>query len=555
MKKRVLCFVVVLTMVLTLFAGCGGGKQGAKEPAISDTGTTTTISDKTPETTPDTKTSEPKTLEPITFTFFDKNTGDPWSNPISDEITKRTGVTIEMQQPSGDPLEKLNIMLAAGDYPDFILMDRSNDIVNKYIAAGALVNLDEYIEKSGTDIKEMYGDVLTKTRYKDGSNYYLSNWYGKDPDCVNGFLIQFDLLKEVAPEKVANHESFTEDEMIDALNKLKEKYPTINGKETIPLTLWGENQDSYMGTFRGMYGIKTYYEDNGQLFYNVRDPKFVKALSFANRLYREGLIEKEWVINKRELWLQKLSAGNVLGTLSAYWEPADANTILMADKGDEGQMVGFKVVGEGIDPDKTTLGGRSSLGWDAIAMTKNCKDPQRGFEFMNYLASEEGQELLLWGMEGEHWNMVDGKRTPKTELLDSFKNDWTKTKQETGVREWIWFVKNGPAKDGQPYDMAAKYRIEFQQSETNKNLTNTYWDTADYDNLIPSGGTPESLKYQKTKDIMDQAIPKIINCSSEEEVQKLYDKMISDMESAGMADVEKVINTNYAERKALWGIK
>lgn len=550
MKKRVLSLVLVFTMVLTLFAGCGGGKQGGKEPA-TDSGSKTTTSDKTSETTPET-TPDDATPEPITFTFFDKNTGDPWDSPLSQEITKRTGVTLEIQQPSGDPLEKLNIMLAAGDYPDFILMDRSNDIVNKYIAAGALVNLDEYIEKSGADIKEMYGDVLTKTRYKDGSNYYLSNWYGKDPDSVNGFLIRYDLLKEVAPEKVANHEPFTEDEMIDALKKLKEKYPTINGKETIPLTLWGENQDSYMGTFRGMYGIKTYYEDNGQLFYNVRDPKFMQALSFANRLYREGLIEKEWVVNKRELWLQKLAGGNILGTLSAYWEPADANTILMADNGEEGQFVGYKVVGEGIDPDKTTLGGRSSLGWDAIAMTKNCKDPQRGFEFMNYLASEEGQELLLWGLEGEHWDMVDGKRTPKTELLDSFKNDWTKTKQETGVRQWIWFVKNGPAKDGQPYDMAAKYRIEFQQSETNKNLTNTYWDTADYDNLIPSGGTPESLKYQKTKDIMDQAIPKIINCGSEEEVKTLYDKMISDMEAAGMADVEKVINANFAERQELW---
>lgn len=493
--------------------------------------------------------------EPITFTFFDKNCGDPWNSPITDEITRRTGVTIEPQQPTGDPLEKLNIMLAAGDYPDFVLMDRSNDIVNKYIEAGALVNLDEYIAKDGAEIVEMYGDVLNKTRYTDGSNYYLANWYGKDPDCVNGFLLRYDLLNEIAPDHVQNHTPFTEDEIIDVLKKMQEKYPEINGKPTVPLTLWGENQDSYMGTFKGMYGIKTYnVQEDGTLTMDVRHPRYKDALMFANRLYREGLIEKEWVVNKRELWLQKLSAGNVFGTMSAYWEPADANSILMADYGEKGQLIGYKVVGDGIDPDQTTLGGRSSLGWDAIAMTKNCKDPERGFEFMKFLASEEGQELLLWGLEGQHWDMVDGKRTPRPELLDSFNTDWSKTKQTTGVRQWIWFVKNGLAKDGQPYDMPAKYRIEFQQAETNRNLTNTYWDMAEFDSLTPSSGTPESLKYQKLDDIKKQAIPKIINSATEEEASAAFDKMISDMETAGMADVEKVINANYAARKELWGL-
>ncbi|MEG0852859.1 MAG: extracellular solute-binding protein [Angelakisella sp.] len=545
--KKLLSIALAATMTATMFTGCGGS-AAAPAPSTAPAAPAGSAAPADPATP-----ATPVAKEPITFTFFDKNTGDPWDDPIAAEVTKRTGVTLEIQQPSGDPAEKLNIMLAAGDYPDFVLMDRSSDIVNKYIEAGALVDLTPYIEKSGKDIQNMYGDVLTKTRYTDGHNYYLSNWYGKDPDAVNGFLVRYDLLKEVAPDKVNDHTPFTEDEFVDTLKKMKEKYPTLGGKETVPLTFWGDNQDSYMGQLRGMYGIKTYYEKDGKLGMDVRDPNYKNALAFANRLYREGLLEKEWVVNKRELWLQKLSGGNVLATTSAYWEPADANTILMADKGEQGQMVGYKVVGNGVDPDKTTLGGRSSLGWDAIAMTKNCKDPERGFEFMNYLASEEGQELLLWGMEGKDWDMVNGKRTPKPELLDSFKNDWTKTKQETGVRHWIWFVKNGAAPDGQPYDMAAKYRIEFQQSETNKNLTNTYWDMADLDSLTPSSGTPESLKYQKLDDIKKQAIPKIINCGSPAEFDTLFAKMISDMETAGMADVEAVINQNYASRQTLWG--
>ena len=49
---------------------------------------------------------------------------------------KRTGINIEVVNPTGDPAEKLALMLAGKDYPDIVLMDRGSDIVNKYIEAG-----------------------------------------------------------------------------------------------------------------------------------------------------------------------------------------------------------------------------------------------------------------------------------------------------------------------------------------------------------------------------------------------------------------------------------
>ena len=53
----------------------------------------------------------------------------------------RTGVTINLISPTGDPAEKLSLMLAGQDYPDIVLMDRGSDIVNQYIEAGALIDL------------------------------------------------------------------------------------------------------------------------------------------------------------------------------------------------------------------------------------------------------------------------------------------------------------------------------------------------------------------------------------------------------------------------------
>ena len=68
-----------------------------------------------------------------------------------------------------------------------------------------------------------------------------------------------------------------------------------------------------------------------------------------------------------------------------------------------------------------------------------------------------------------------------------------------------------------------------------KNLTNTYWDTAEFDNLIPTGSDPVALKAQKVQDIIKQAYPKMINAASPEEVDKIYNQMLADCE----ADVYK----------------
>ena len=90
--------------------------------------------------------------------LFDKNSGiKAFDDRIAEELMNRTGVNIDLVSPTGDPAEKLSLMLAGQDYPDIILMDRSSDIVNKYIEAGALVNLSDYMDKL-PNVVEMYGE-------------------------------------------------------------------------------------------------------------------------------------------------------------------------------------------------------------------------------------------------------------------------------------------------------------------------------------------------------------------------------------------------------------
>jgi len=549
-RKRI-ALAMALLLAFVMLAACGGNNDGGsngQEPANaaganngggSNAGNAESVG------------GDAASQEPITLTFFDKNVGDKFTDPVAQEITKRTGITLEIQQPTGNPDEKLNLMLASGDLPDAIMMARG-DLLDKYTAAGAIIPLNDLIDKYGSNIKEMYGDVLNKTRYKDGKNYYLSSWYGLDPDPVFAFQMRKDLLAELAPDKAEGQSPFTAEEFRSVLKAFQEKYPTIDGKKTIPMTMDGENMGSVLGTFKGMFGIKSYHETDEGLQVDYRHPNYLPMLKYANSLYREGLIDKEWAVNKKQLVEQKLSNGAVFATVGAFWEWGTPNAELSKDGDRSKQFYSYKVLGDGVGPDQTTYGPRSVLGWDGIVITKDNKHPERTMQLFDFLASEEGQYLLLWGVEGKDWDMKDGKHVPRPETLQGFLDNWNEFSKTTGIRKWTYFVKNGNGSDGTPYDLAGKYERSDTFTAAEKNLAGSTWDTSPYDNLSPAGGTPDALKHQKISDIAAQTLPKIINAPSEAEVEKLFNGMLADMEKNGLKELEKIYTKNYQEKMELW---
>lgn len=534
-KRKIMNVSITAALAVGVLAGCASndGKGNTNQAAGDDT-----------------------KKEPITISWFDSNTkGEPFNDAVAQEITKHTGIEISIQQPTGNPTEKLSLMLASGDFPDVVVMSRGDASLDKYITSGAFIPLDELIEKSGPDIKEMYGDTLIKTRYKDGKNYYLANWYGLDSDPVFGMLMRKNLLTELAPDKADGSSPLTTDEFEALLKDFKAKNKTIDGKESVPMTMNGENMGAILGTFKGMWGLKTYYDNNGTLQYDVKDPQYREMLLYVNRLYREGLIEKEFAISKTQTWIQKLTTGTVFSTPGAYWDPGNGNAALKKDGGDDNQLFPYKVVAPGTDPAQTTFGPRSSLGWDAIAITKNNKHPEETIKLFNYLASDEGQHLLLWGKEGEQYTTADGKREPDPAFLQSFKDNWDDTVKKSGVRKWLWFIKNGLDPNGQPYDMAVKFQRNEVDEMAIKNLGDSVWDTAEFDNLSPDGGTPEALTAQKVKDIMDQSVTRVIIAPTEADANATFDKMLADMKKAGDEKVEEIINQKYDDRMKLWNAK
>ena len=124
--------------------------------------------------------------------------GTLFTNPVAEEITKRTGVFVEVQQPTGNPDEKLNLMLVSGDLPDVVLIDRREATPEQIHHRGrADPPLNDLIDQYAPNIKGALRRRAVKSVYKDGKNYYLNNWYGLDPDPNWAINMRMDVLRGV----------------------------------------------------------------------------------------------------------------------------------------------------------------------------------------------------------------------------------------------------------------------------------------------------------------------------------------------------------------------
>lgn len=69
--------------------------------------------------------------------------------------------------------------------------------------------------------------------------------------------------------------------------------------------------------------------------------------------------------------------------------------------------------------DPHALPGTSINGWTVTLISKNCDDPEKAIKLMSFFMSEEGQKLIMLGVEGENYTMENGKAvlTEQTKTL------------------------------------------------------------------------------------------------------------------------------------------
>lgn len=147
MGKKVLALLLALTLLMSL-AGCGGGSGGG-------------VSDDT-----------------ITVAFWDNNQLAGLKQ-IADEWSKTSGYKVEFTAPDwGSYWTMLEAGVSGGEMPDVFWMHSNN--ADKYMNAGVLMNLNDYIAADEAIDMDNYFEGITNMYTVDGVHYAIP----KDHDTI-----------------------------------------------------------------------------------------------------------------------------------------------------------------------------------------------------------------------------------------------------------------------------------------------------------------------------------------------------------------------------------
>ncbi|MDR1664494.1 MAG: extracellular solute-binding protein [Clostridiales bacterium] len=355
--------------------------------------------------------------DPITFTIYvedalDGRIEENFEGDVSRVITEQTGVTIKYQFGVGDVSNQITLMIADQAYPDFVF---SRSHLNNFLEADAYIDMAPLIEEYGPNIKKLYGDSFEKLKDDEGRIFYLGQDFispiVEDPE--DSFEIQQAVLKEFGYPEVK-----TLEQAKDLLKKYIEKYPTIDGQPTIGLTLTcGEGWRYYITLINP--GLRAMgYPDDGNFYvdpetYDVQYAFDIDGIEeyyrWLNSMYNEGLLDPDAFTQTHDEYLAKISSGRVLALTDGHWEYVEAEQVLEEEGKYERTYARLPVTySEDIVHPAYRPAAYSPM--NGVGITQNCPDPVRAIQFLDYLCQEETQILTAWGIEGQHWEIRDGKR-------------------------------------------------------------------------------------------------------------------------------------------------
>jgi len=521
--------------------------------------------------------------EPITFTIRSVSSGnvgvETKETPVGAIVFEKTGVSFITEYSVGDEMEVIALMIMSEDLPDIVLPHYN---IAPFVEANVAMELTDLIEKHAPTYKEKLGRVWNQMVWNasDKGRYYLSQpeQYPEQFDGKNWFLMQHAVVKELGFPKLETLSDYEK-----AIADYMALYPTIDGQPTIGLTiiadswLWILSLTNPAMMAAGTQSSGEYYVDpvTRKVTYRVLRDEETDYFRWLNHMYNIGLLDQEAFTQTEDQYKEKIAQGRVLATTNMGWYLFWGPEMTLRQDGKHDRTYGAYplVLREGI-VNSTFSGPRALSGGVGISVvTTKCKNPERLFEAIDFLISDEGQILNNWGIEGEHYDIVNGKRVARLEALEGRASDPDFTKK-TGIGAFGLGInyENG-VKDasGQYYTTSSKENMIAQMGDVEKEVLAAYgkeiwadffpqaetfpmrmWPGESSGNTRLDADSPGAIAFQKVSDIVKTSVIRAI-VAPPESFDTEWARFKDDMVKNGVDVFTEAIEENNRELLELWG--
>nr|WP_307992563.1 extracellular solute-binding protein [uncultured Niameybacter sp.] len=485
----------------------------------------------------------------INFSWFTT----PWGEDMtSKKITEDTGVNVNFIVPAGNEAEKLNTMIASDTLPDILTLGWWEGQVNEMIDSEMVYALNELADQYDPYFFKVADNArIGWYTQPDGNIYgypnssYTPSDYEKYDNIASNqtFLVRKDMYEVIGSPDMSTPEGF-----LNALKKAKEMFPEVNGQPLIPI---GFHEFGELGNFSFEEYLQNFlavpYEKDGKYYDRYTDPDYINWLKTFSKAGQEGLLANDVFIDKRAQMEEKIAQGRYFAMMYQRTDMANQQKILFEN---DPNSIYMAVEGpKNANGDDHTLPGVGIAGWTVTMISKNCKDPERAIQLMTYLMSEEGQKLTYLGIEGQTYDIVDGKPVVKQEVKDLLKSDRAAYDRKYGADNTFWMFQ----------DLAMQAQWSEGPQEPLKQLEEwTYPYTefiSQYEGLNPAVGTEEEVINLKARRLFGETLPKLLLAGSDSEFDQIYNKFLEDRNALGYDKVVAVKQTMMDDNKAKLGLK
>ena len=361
----------------------------------------------------------PITSEKVTFDVWIEGGSDTdWSNNgWLKETEEITNIAINViPSSSADALNKRNLLLASGDYPDMFLTDwtaifSQADVMQFGVKEEILVPITPYLEEYGKEINYIfdYNPIFKLTSTAPNGEIY---GVARFSECYHCSAYPKMYMRQDWLDKLNLQMPTTTEELREVLKAFVTGDPNGNGEaDEIGLTgatTWNTMLE-YCLLGWSFQNIKPdfwlYLTDAGEVDFAARTEAYREGLRYIKPLYDEGLIDPAAFSQKDDQMAQtvrqdpKIVGAYVcdhvaMGVSNADYDEYKTYQIVKPVEGPSGMRAQPQNANEG-----------EVQGFHGV-ITDACEYPEAAFRWLDYQLSEESMVKKGWGKEGVGWEIA-----------------------------------------------------------------------------------------------------------------------------------------------------
>ena len=361
----------------------------------------------------------PITSEKVTFDVWIEGGSDTdWSNNgWLKETEEITNIAINViPSSSADALNKRNLLLASGDYPDMFLTDwtaifSQADVMQFGVKEEILVPITPYLEEYGKEINDIfdYNPIFKLTSTAPNGEIY---GVARFSECYHCSAYPKMYMRQDWLDKLNLQMPTTTEELREVLKAFVTGDPNGNGEaDEIGLTgatTWNTMVE-YCLLGWSFQNIKPdfwlYLTDAGEVDFAARTEAYREGLRYIKSLYDEGLIDPAAFSQKDDQMAQtvrqdpKIVGAYVcdhvaMGVSNADYDEYKTYQIVKPVEGPSGMRAQPQNANEG-----------EVQGFHGV-ITDACEYPEAAFRWLDYQLSEESMVKKGWGKEGVGWEVA-----------------------------------------------------------------------------------------------------------------------------------------------------